>query len=172
MQLAAQLKTFVDRADVQAALEKSGMRLLGRLGAFIRRRAQTSMRKRKKPSPPGKPPSVHSGQLRRFIFFGAEVAGGVPTLVVGPTLFGRRQSPVTPELHEAGGTRHLPARTATFKQTPGRDGRGRYKAAGVRTVRLPAEGVSYPARPTMGPARDAETSGGKLAAQLKDYIRP
>jgi hypothetical protein len=55
------------------ALADQGMRaILMRFGAFVRRRAQTSMRYRERASNPGEPPSAHTGLLRDFIRFSVE----------------------------------------------------------------------------------------------------
>lgn len=52
---------FFDRKAVLAAVDKATLRVLSKFGAFVRRRAKSSIRKRKKASPPGQPPSSHSG---------------------------------------------------------------------------------------------------------------
>jgi hypothetical protein len=51
---------FFDRAAVKNRMTKANRKALSKAGAFIRRRARSSLRRRKKPSPPGQPPSVHT----------------------------------------------------------------------------------------------------------------
>ncbi|MBI3866816.1 MAG: hypothetical protein HY290_33470 [Planctomycetia bacterium] len=60
---------FFDRRSVTNAVNRAELRTLSKFGAFVRTRARTSIRKRRKPSLPGNPPSSHSGLLKRFIFF-------------------------------------------------------------------------------------------------------
>lgn len=60
---------FFDKAVVTNAVDRAELKVLSKFGAFVRTRARTSIRKRKKPSQPGQPPSSHSGLLKRFIFF-------------------------------------------------------------------------------------------------------
>ncbi len=107
--------------------DKARRRALSKAGAFVRRRAQTSMRKRKAISEPGSPPSAHSGELRKLLFFAYDPR--TDSVVVGPVVFKRGE---VPRLHEHGGT---VTRT---------DRRGK-----TRTFR-------YPARPYMAPALKAE----------------
>lgn len=101
---------FFDRKAVTDAMEKSNAKALSKAGAFIRRRAQSSLRRRKSVSEPGSPPSVHStdriATLKNILFFYDSSAG---RLVVGPVgLNQRQQSWITmgnitvPQLHEFG----------------------------------------------------------------------
>ena len=76
---------------------------LRKLGAFVTRRAQTSMRYRNKPSKPGEPPSAHKGTIRKLIFWAVEDAAN--TLVAGPI-----ESPkptYAPMVLEHGGTTQI-----------------------------------------------------------------
>jgi hypothetical protein len=74
---------FFDRPRVLAMVAARKQRAMGRAGAFVRQRAKTSIRTRKKPSAPGRPPSSHTGILKRFIFFSYDAAR--QSVVVGPT---------------------------------------------------------------------------------------
>lgn len=134
---------FLDTAKVQKAVDAGKRRVLSRLGAFVRTRARSSIRKRKKPSPPGQPPSSHAGQLR-LIFFAWD--DSAKSLVVGPIAFQPRgeEAGLVPRLMEQGG------------ETTRRGRRG--------TRRL-----HYPARPFMAPALAAEAP--KFASQLKNLVR-
>jgi hypothetical protein len=51
---------FFDRQSVIDRMTKANRRALSKVGAFIRRRARSSLRRRKRRSQPGSPPSVHS----------------------------------------------------------------------------------------------------------------
>lgn len=73
---------------------------------FLRGVARRSMRKRKKASAPYTPPSVHTGQLKNFLWAAAEKGRRIGA-VVGPTLWGKARvagsSKTVPEILEYGG---------------------------------------------------------------------
>ncbi len=119
-----------DSPKVVRAVDSATRWALSRAGAFIRTRAKTSIRKRKKISAPGKPPSSHEGTLRRLIFFGYEPAGR--TVVIGPVAHGKGEAP---SLLELGGT---------VNRTVIRRRHGKYRAKKQR--------MTYKPRPFMGPA--------------------
>jgi hypothetical protein len=56
--------------------------VLGRFGAFVRRRAKQIIYKAKGPSKPGKPPHSHTGILERFIYFDWDTRSR--SVVIGP----------------------------------------------------------------------------------------
>ena len=61
LKMSASVKQFFfDRSAVQDALGKAEAKNLSRLGAFIRQRARSLLRRRKGTASPGQPPSVHS----------------------------------------------------------------------------------------------------------------
>jgi hypothetical protein len=60
---------FFDLKKVKDPVERATQRNLSRFGAFVRTRARTSIRKRKRASAAGSPPSSHVGLLKRLIFF-------------------------------------------------------------------------------------------------------
>lgn len=60
---------FFDRAKVQMEVGKRMAAILNNFGAMVRKIAMRSIRKRKKTSQPGSPPSSHTGLLKRFIFY-------------------------------------------------------------------------------------------------------
>ena len=65
---------FFDRQAVISKVDAATRRVLSKFGAFVRRSAKSSIRKLKKPAPPGHPPSSHTGLLKKFIFgYGAAV---------------------------------------------------------------------------------------------------
>jgi hypothetical protein len=95
---------FFDRARVLAAADKATVRALSKAGAYVRTAARSSLRRRKRPSKPGTPPSVHADGFAslKTIFFAFEP--GSRSVVVGPVkINGARTSPTVPELHEFGG---------------------------------------------------------------------
>lgn len=63
---------FFDRAMVVREVGKMNAKALGKAGAFVRRRARSSLRRRKAVSSPGSPPSVHSSDsvatLKNILF--------------------------------------------------------------------------------------------------------
>jgi len=137
---------FFDKAPVLRAVARAERQVLSKAGAFVRRRAKGLVRKRKRVSRPGEPPSSHAGHLRRLIFFGYDRAAS--SVVIGPLRFGQGEAPA---LLEFGGivTRERKA------------GRGRTMGA-RRTMR-------YRPRPFMGPALEAETPN--FPSLFKDCIR-
>lgn len=92
---------FFDTSRVMKRVAAGKRRVLSKIGAFVRQRAKTSIRKRKKSSPPGQPPSSHAGQLR-LIFFAYDHRS--ESVVVGPIAFGARGGAgIVPRLLEFGG---------------------------------------------------------------------
>ena len=119
---------FFDDVKVIQRVEKARLRVLSKFGAYVRTYARSSMRRRKKPSAPGTPPSAQSTDpyaTLKTIFFSYDASSD--SVVVGPVLLnGSRNSrfKTVPELHEKGGV------------TIGRDGKLR----------------RYPERPFMLPS--------------------
>lgn len=154
-------KFFFDRKRVMDAMDRATARVFGRFGGTVRLAAQRSMKQASGPkdyAAPGRPPKVHKGFLRGFIYYIYDP--GERAVVIGPTpLPGRRRSPFSnytvPEVHEKG----APAayRIGAQKDTYTRYGRVKYRAAG-RTYH-------YPARPYMAPAFE------KVLTKLPDYWR-
>ncbi len=148
---------FLDRQEVVDRIGKANRRAMSKVGAFIRRRARSSLRRRKRPSLPGQPPSVHSrsnvATLKNILF---AYDPGNETLVVGPvrlnqsSLFGPQLGTATvPQILEFGDTVKIREvrvgkswRTGVRRVRPGQPRR-------VRAAR-------YAPRPFMGPALDAE----------------
>ena len=90
---------FFDRKTVTSAVDRAERRVLSRFGAFVRRGSRSSIRRRKRISEPGMPPSSHTGLLKRNIVFVYEPRqSGV---VIGPTLLGKGTD--APQLFEHGG---------------------------------------------------------------------
>jgi len=95
------LDMFFDRKKVIRAADAANRKNLSKAGAFIRTTAKHSLRRRKGTSPPGSPPSSHSGLLKRFIFFGYDAAR--KTVVVGPMRLNQKVGDA-PAALEHGGT--------------------------------------------------------------------
>ena len=135
---------FFDRDAVTGKVPAVERKVLSKAGAFVRTRARSSIRRRKKVSAPGSPPSSHSGELKKWLFFGYERESG--SVVIGPAAdYGSRSSPTVPELLEFGGT------------TMRRGQRGK------------ARKLRYRARPFMGPALEAEAP--KFPGLFADTIK-
>lgn len=118
---------FFDRQAVTRGLSQAARKVLSKFGAFVRQRAKTSIKKRKKISQPGSPPSSHEGSLRKLIFFGYDT--NRHSVVIGPVKFKKGEAP---SLLEFGGER-------TYRRKSGK-----------------VERQQYQPRPFMGPAFRAE----------------
>jgi hypothetical protein len=95
---------FFDRKAVMRKLDRARRKVLSKFGAFVRTRARTSIKTRKKTANPGGPPSSHAGWLKRLIFFGYDQESD--TVVIGPKFFktkGQRPGKLPTELLEQGG---------------------------------------------------------------------
>lgn len=79
--------TFFDRDSVQRAVDQAQFTSLRKGGASIRLIARRSIRRRKKPSAPGQPPSSRKGQLKELLFFGYDERAR--SVVVGPARLDR-----------------------------------------------------------------------------------
>lgn len=165
---------FFDRSVVERRLDRATHRALSQAGAFVRRRARSSLRRRKSVSAAGSPPSVHSAHpfaTLKNILFGFD---GRDSVVVGPVGFSRmrsrgtiRLSRVAPNIHEFGGQVSRVRRVPKKKRTGRRAATRRQAEAYARLVRtgrirpnvdfeLLEEVLDYPERPFMGPALEAE----------------
>lgn len=105
---------FFDSDKIRDQLESKERRALSRVGSFVRRRMRSKIRKRKRPSKPGQPPSAHTtgfASLRTILFAYDQKQHSV---VVGPVLLNKRQSLVepvdgtVPGTLEAGGSIRIP----------------------------------------------------------------
>ncbi len=125
-------RMFFDRKAVTSRVDRAARRVLSKFGAFVRRRAKSSIHKRKRASAPGEPPSSHSGLLRRFIFFGYDRTRR--SVVIGPQMLNQKIGDA-PHALEHGGT-------STVVE-------GLRSRRGKRRVKISA-------RPFMGPAFERE----------------
>ena len=127
------LDMFFDTDRVKRAADTATRKNLSKAGAFVRTTARNSIRKRKKISEPGQPPSSHRGLLKRFIFFGYDTER--KTVVVGPMRLSQKVG-AAPEALEHG---------------------GRSVAIAGRRNRRRRRRIQVKARPFMGPALEKET---------------
>ena len=134
-------KMFFTSKAVLSATDRATRRVLSKFGAYVRRAAKSSIRKRKAISAPGKPPSSHTGLLKRFILFGYDPAKR--SVVIGPLGLTRRGRGGAPRALEEGGT------TPVVR-------RGRKKRVKIK------------ARPYMGPAMEKEKP--KLPQMWRDSV--
>lgn len=65
MTLRAAKAGFFDRAKVMNALSKAERKVFSKAGAYVRQRAKSSLRYRRRPSAAGTPPSVHRSFMRK-----------------------------------------------------------------------------------------------------------
>ena len=137
---------FFDSAKVRTCTSRAQRRVLSRFGAFVRTRARTSIRKRKKPSASGQPPSSHTGLLKKFIFFAYEPAR--QNVVIGPVRLSQKVGDAPAALEHGGQTKVVSATRRRKRQ--------------VRTVTIQA-------RPFMGPAFEAERP--KLPAMWANSVK-
>ena len=171
---------FFDRKAVADIVGKKAAKNLSKAGAFVRTKARQSMRRRKKASSPGSPPSAHSKDATaslkniQFAFDPSRLS-----LVVGPMLLNGSQGAPVPGMNEHGGSRN----TTQWRWKPlvffrrnqdilksGRIGtendwrivsKKRAKiikrsARGAPLFEFREAAVHYPKRPFMGPALIAE----------------
>jgi hypothetical protein len=93
---------FFDAPAVVRAVDSATRKVLSKFGAFVRTAARSSIRKRKRISEPGQPPSSHTGLLKRFIFFGYDTARR--SVVIGPTRLNSTSGTAPGSLEHGGAT--------------------------------------------------------------------
>ena len=136
---------FFDAPKVMRSLDTAARSVLSKFGAFVRTAAKSSIRKRKKTSEPGSPPSSHTGLLKKFIYFGYDPTK--QSVVIGPARL-NSTSGTAPETLEYGGK----AIIATYKK-------------GKRVNRV----VTIAKRPFMHPALNQELP--KLPSMWRDSVK-
>lgn len=161
-EIAMQMKHFFfDRQTVIDRMGRASRKALSKAGAFIRTRARSSLRRRKKPSPPGSPPSVHSrdsvATLKNILFaFGPHEQ----SLIVGPVKLNQREqdwitmgATTVPQIHEFGAVVNIHEMSRNKGKTWWRrDKRRNPRPWEIYRVRK----AVYRPRPFMGPALEAE----------------
>ncbi len=107
---------FFDKVAVTRRVDATTRRVLSRFGAFVRRTAKSSIRKRKRTSAPGSPPSSHTGLLKKFIWFGYDPRN--ESVVIGPARLSQNGRGEAPSLLEYGGPRKVAKRRVTYAARP------------------------------------------------------
>ncbi len=168
-------KLFLDRAEIQNRIGQARARALSRQGAFVRTTArQKILRRRKRVSAPGKPPSIHSRDpnrsLKRILFFYDSRSDSV---VIGPVKmnqvnFGTSGQITIPQLLEFGGTARIrevqyPNSFRWFR----RDGRRRTRPG----YRYRTRTARYAPRPFMSVALDREIQAGTITESWRNVVR-
>ena len=174
-------ESFFDRPKVIASLKKAKRKALSKAGAFVRRRARSSMRRRKGVSPEGSPPSAHSsGNSLKTILFAFQPQS--ESTIVGPVQFNQVNFTVesvtstVPGLHERGETaiireyRYRPIDGNSDVQWRRVNGRRRYGPREGYKFETRRRTARYPKRPFMRPALEAEAPN--FPELFKNSIQP
>lgn len=151
------------------------MRGLSRQGAFLRRRVQTRvLRRRKTSSMPGQPPRVHAtgyASLKRIVF---HYDPRTETVVVGPVKLNQKQqdwinigSQTVPELMEHGGVVTINERSRDGGRT-WRRAASKRKRPGEKTRRRRAV---YKPRPFMAVGLQQEIQAGTIPESWRNTVR-
>lgn len=157
---------FLDRSKIQNRIGKDNAKRLSRIGAFVRKRVRTqTLRRRKTPSKPGSPPSIHSkdsvATLKNVQF---AVDRTWERMIVGPVLLnqvehGDKGTTTVPERLEKGGigiiheerwSDRSPWMRRDFRRTVKPEKQYRKRQA------------NYAARPFMGPTLEKEAAAGNI----------
>lgn len=117
-------KFFFDRQKILDQQDAQKKRRLSKAGAFIRTRARSKLRRRKKSAAAGQPPSVHSRNNRltlKFILFG--LGEDDNSVLIGPVALAQSKlrnssAQTVPELMEFGGTNAVGGKRARYSQHP------------------------------------------------------
>ena len=148
--------SFFDDSKIERAVERANKRNLSKVGAFIRRRGRSSIRKRKKVSRPGKPPSSHTSDRTvsiKNILFGFDAVN--ESVIIGPVRL-HGQKGIVPSLLEFGGSTTIVSR-------------GPRDTFGGRAII--SKRAKYKARPFMGPALDSEVAAGTIPQVWSGSVR-
>jgi hypothetical protein len=134
---------FFDSQAVTRTVDRTTRRVLSKFGAFVRTTARSSLRRRRRVSEPGQPPSSHTGLVKRFLFFGYDVVR--KSVIVGPARLNKPDPRVLELLEHGGQVRRRHRRTRQL------------------------ETHIYRARPFMGPALKKELP--KLPAMWRNSLK-
>ena len=140
---------ILDRRSIERSIQAGAKTALNKSGAYIRRSAKASIKRRKRGiSEPGQPPISHTGAIKRILY---AYDPRTRTVVVGPLPFGLRGAGVL----EYGGVTRV-------KQPVPTSGGG-YR---IRIIKMLIR-----ARPFMRPALSREAASGKLASAWKNVMK-
>jgi hypothetical protein len=191
LRLEATLRTFLDRKAVIDAVDRAELRVMKKVGSFTMRSDRNSIKERPGISAPGKPPHGHTTYFRpakppksgatprkrpqkpqkRLRFRDSILFSYDPvrkSVVIGPVLYDRPQTPTVPQLLEQGG--RMPGNGGSFWATnaPGRNAKGQFVTGGKTLVTF--EGAqTYRPRPHTGPAFQ-KVLRQELPRVLKDCV--
>lgn len=189
---------FFDSKRVLRAVSVAERKTLSRAGAFVRRRAQSSIGNKVKrtttPRPPGSPPRNRTGKLKRSIYFAYDFT--TRSVWVGPILFPRGQgrgamllTRTVPESLEFGGGKR-PKSTGP-KTTPKQYGYAKHGlnlahitrdmqrkdvggeiGAALRgePITVRSKSATINAHPFMNPALQAEAEAGTLLDPWRNAV--
>lgn len=133
---------FFDRKKIIGSVSDATKKIFTKFGAFVRTRSRSSIRKRKKPSAAGAPPSSHVGTLKNLIFFAYSERDR--SVAIGPVLVPR--STDAPHTLEYGGPATITEHAWKFKN-------------GQRVLVPIKRNVQVRQRAFMSPAFQAELPG-------------
>ena len=94
-----------DADGLVAKAAKASVEVLRRMGAYVRRVAQSKVRQSARPSSPGEPPHTRRGALKRGILFGVDKQR--QSVLIGP---GFRFVGTSMQAHEFGNAPEKPTR--------------------------------------------------------------
>lgn len=174
---------FFDRQAVIDRIGRDNAKRLSKAGSFIRRRARSSLKRRKTVSMPGQPPHVYSrhqfATLKNILF---ALDRDWESVVIGPVRFGKSQPKnsdrsTVPQLMELGGRAQVTLSKVREAKDQILDASGRYRETngrfstdvggwvhGKRHNAIETRDVQakYRKRPFMGPALEAEARAGTI----------
>lgn len=111
--IASVKRLFFDKKTVLSAVDVGTRKVLSKFGAFVARRSQTSLRRKKGTSAPGTVPYSHTDKLRDGILFSFDPA--TRSVVIGPIVFG---AGTAPRLLERGGVGTVNGHRAVYPRRP------------------------------------------------------
>jgi hypothetical protein len=157
--LSAKIKdVFFDRAGVIAKIGAANAKALNRVGGALRLTARRKLRRRKKASQPGQPPSVHSQDdfaTLKNILYGLQ---GQSSVLIGPRALNQSRGTI-PGLHEFSGQQKIAEQFVPYSYG---DAMRRYGIRGHEIVR--ASGI-------VARTRIIETRGRKQAQAMESEDR-
>jgi hypothetical protein len=169
---------FFDRPRVRRSIDDGRRRALSKIGAFVRRRARSQLRIRKRVSSPGESPSIHSrdkiATLKNIWF--AFVPDRQST-IIGPVALNQvnyadgARIPL-PALMEFGGEATIREEQRIRTSNPGKWFRRDLRRSVNEDKRYRTRRAQYAARPFMGPALQKEIEAGTIIDAFAGVVVP
>jgi hypothetical protein len=161
---------FFDRAKILNRERAANVRRLSKIGAYVRQRGKSNLRRRKRVSRPGETPSVRSrdsfATLRNILFASDRTWESVvigPRVVPGARLK-RSNRQTVPQLLEQGGQSLVTfTKVGVSAESPTGWLPGDRRSGNLKDAPIMQKVVNYEPRPFMGPALQAEVSAGTMA---------